>query len=89
MEVIPADDHDDNETAEIVAAINANATVADTPAEAAASVCVCLRLYLRHHRQSAKTSVTYVMQLSHRLAGVVVSAFLDGWDATPAVGGIT
>ena len=29
------------------------------------------------------------MQLSHRLAGVVVSAFLDGWDATPAVGGIT
>ena len=35
VEVIPADDHDDNETAEIVAAINANATVADTPAESA------------------------------------------------------
>lgn len=40
VEVIPADDHDDNETAEIVAAINANATVADTPAEAAASASV-------------------------------------------------
>jgi len=37
VEVIPADDHDDDETAEIVAAINANATVADTPADAAAS----------------------------------------------------
>jgi len=35
VEVIPADDHDDDETAEIIAAINANATVADTPAEAA------------------------------------------------------